>query len=135
MTDHASEPTWLKAFGKVTREADNEGRPVWTHGSADGRMGFTIMTILAVPERRYERILLRDNQPKDQSWDGRWVIDLAPDGAGTRVRFEEFGWTGGFFFFLLQRYYLSPSDFPAYYLKSIGKALGDEAEIEVVRKK
>lgn len=133
LTDHAAEPAWLKAFISVTREADNQGRPVWTHRTPDGRFAFTVMTIHAVPARHYERILLRENQPRSQPWDGRWVYTLEPAGNGTRVHLVEHGWTGGFRFFVQQRFLASPSDFPRFYLTQLGVALGDTATLEIRR--
>jgi uncharacterized protein YndB with AHSA1/START domain len=133
LTDHATEPTWLKAFKTVTREADNQGRAVWTHRTPDGRFAFTVLTTHAVPGRYYERILLRENQPSDQPWGGRWVYTLEPAGRGTRVHLVEQGWTGGVKFFVQQRFLASPSDSPKFYLTQIGVALGDSAVLEVRR--
>src|SRR5262245_45342825 len=70
LTDHAAEPSWLPAFGTVVREADIGGHEVWTHSSRDRAFNFTLMTVSAIPPRRYERILIRDHQPRHQSWDG-----------------------------------------------------------------
>jgi uncharacterized protein YndB with AHSA1/START domain len=133
LTDHGSEPAWLKAFSTVTREPDNQGRPVWTHRTPDGRFAFTVMTIHAVPGLYYERILLRENQPRSQPWDGRWVYALEATGRGTRVHLREHGWTGGFKFFLQQRFMASPSDFPKFYLTQLGVALGDTVALEIRR--
>src|SRR5262249_47389707 len=59
LTDHAAEPKWLPAFGTVVREADLGGHEVWTHTSRDRSFSATVMTVSAVPEQRYERLLLR----------------------------------------------------------------------------
>jgi uncharacterized protein YndB with AHSA1/START domain len=133
LTDHASEPTWLPAFGTVTRQPDIGGRPVWTHTSADQAFAFTLMTVSAVPEQRYERILLRDRQPRSQSWDGRWVFALTPQGAGTVLRITEYGWTDGFPFFLQQRVLGSPDAFLTFYAQMLGRSLHDAADLQVVR--
>ncbi len=53
----------------------------------------------AIPEQRYERLLLRDGQPRNQSWDGRWICELQP-ACGTRMTITEHGWTDGFLFFI-----------------------------------
>ena len=100
LTDHAVEPQWLPAFGSVVRQADIAGHEVWTHTSTDQVFSFTLMTVSAIPERRYERLLLRDHQPRNQSWDGRWIYELEPSGSGTRLRVTEYGWTDGFPFFI-----------------------------------
>ena len=42
------------------------------------------MTVSALPEKRYERLLLREGQPRHTSWDGRWVYELEARGAGTQ---------------------------------------------------
>jgi hypothetical protein len=133
LTDHASEPAWLPAFARVTRLPDSEGRPVWQIDTPDRTAFATAMTIASVPERRYERLLLRETQPPDQPWDGRWVYELKPAGAGTELRVSEYGWTGGFIFFLQQRVIGSPDAFLRYYLRAIGAELKDEPVIEVLR--
>jgi hypothetical protein len=133
LTDHASEPQWLPAFGSVVRKADIGGREVWTHTSPDGAFVFNVMTVSAVPERRYERILLREGQPRSQSWDGRWIYELEPAGEGTRLRITEFGWTDGVPFFITQRVLADPDAFLRYYALTIGEALKDPAEIQVLR--
>jgi uncharacterized protein YndB with AHSA1/START domain len=133
LTDHASEPRWLPAFGSVVRQADIGGREVWTHTSPDGAFAFTVMTVSAVPERRYERILLRQGQPRRQSWDGHWIYELEPAGAGTRMRITEYGWSDGFPFFVQQRVLADPDAFLRYYARAIGEVLKDPAEIQVLR--
>src|SRR6185503_7449473 len=64
LTDHAAEPKWLPAFGSVTRQADIAGHAVWTHTSKDQSFNATLMTVSAVSAERYERLLLRDGQPR-----------------------------------------------------------------------
>src|SRR5262245_7337436 len=108
LTDHAAEPKWLPAFGIVVRQADIGGHEVWTHTSRDQSFSATVLTVSAIPEKRYERLLLRDGQPRNESWDGRWVYELEPNGAGTRLRITEYGWTGGFWFFIAQRVLANP---------------------------
>jgi uncharacterized protein YndB with AHSA1/START domain len=133
LTDHAAEPTWLPAFGTVERQQDIGGREVWTHSSPDRAFNFTVMTVSAIPERRYERILLRENQPRHQSWDGRWVYELEPIGAGTRMKISEYGWTDGVPFFIQQRVLSNPDAFLQFYARRIGVQLNDPAELQVVR--
>jgi hypothetical protein len=134
LTDHASEPRWLPPFGSVERQPDRVGLPVWTHRSPDGSFTATIETIAAIPERYYERLLLRDGQPPDQPWDGRWVFELEPVEQGTRLKITEYGWTGGFLFFVRQRFVGSPHDFLQYYAARIGQRLNDPARIEILRR-
>ena len=133
LTDHASEPQWLPVFGSVERQADSAGRPVWIHRSPDGAFSATALTILEIPQRRYERLLLRDGQPASQSWDGRWVFELEPLGQGSRLLITEYGWTDDFMFFLQQRFFASPHDFLVYYANRVGQALDDPAQVEVIR--
>ena len=91
------------------------------------------MTVSIVPGERYERLLLRDGQPRNQSWDGRWVYELQPSGSGTRLKITEHGWTDGFPFFIMQRVLSNPSVFLGYYAEMMGRELNDPAEIQVVR--
>jgi uncharacterized protein YndB with AHSA1/START domain len=133
LTDHASEPAWLPAFGSVQRERDIGGHDVWTHASRDQSFSFTLMTVSVTPERRYERLLIRDNQPRHASWDGRWVYELEPHGAGTILRITEYGWTDGVPFFIMQRVIANPDAFLKHYAEMLGRELKDPATIQVVR--
>jgi uncharacterized protein YndB with AHSA1/START domain len=133
LTDHAAEPNWLPAFATVTRRPDIGGHEVWTHTTGDGAFSFTVMTVLAIDEQRYERILLRDNQPRNQSWDGRWIYELQPHGNGTLLRITEYGWTDGFPFFIQQRVLADPDAFLKFYAAMIGQVLNDPPSIEVLR--
>jgi hypothetical protein len=133
LTDHAAEPTWLTVFGAVERQPDIGGNAVWTHTSRDGVFDFTVLTVSAIPDRRYERILLRDHQPRNQSWDGRWIYELDPHGSGTRMRITEYGWTDGIPFFIQQRVIADPDAFLKFYAQQIGRQLNDPPSIEVVR--
>lgn len=133
LTDHAAEPTWLPAFGQVERQEDIGGHAVWKHTSPDQAFSFTVMTVSMVPEKRYERLLLRDNQPRNQSWDGRWVYELQPHGEGTRLTINEYGWTDGLVFFITQRVLAEPDAFLKYYARRIGQELMDDPEIQVLR--
>ncbi len=133
LTDHANEPTWLPAFATVTRQPDIGGQPVWTHTTVDRSFAFTLRTLSMIPERRYERLLVRDDQPRNESWDGRWVYELEPRGDGTILRITEYGWTDGIPFFIMQRVVANPDGFLKFYAQMIGKALNDPATIQVVR--
>src|SRR5262245_2433753 len=133
LTDHASGPQWLLAFGTVVRQADIAGHEVWTHISPDQSFSATVMTVSATPEKRYERLLLRDNQPRSQSWDGRWVYELEPEGRGTRLRITEYGWTDGFTFFIAQRVLTNPDAFLKHYARMMGRELNDAPDIQVLR--
>jgi uncharacterized protein YndB with AHSA1/START domain len=133
LTDHAAEPKWLPAFGTVVRQADIAGHEVWTHTSRDQSFSATVMTVSATPEKRYERLLLRDAQPRGQSWDGRWVYELEPEGSGTRLRITEYGWTDGLMFFIAQRVLSDPDAFLKYYASMIGQQLNDPPGIQVLR--
>lgn len=133
LTDHGREPKWLPAFGSVVRQPDIGGHEVWTHRSPDGSFTATVMTVSSIPVQRYERVLLRDGQPRSQSWDGRWVYELEAHDAGTRLTITEYGWTDGFPFYVQQRVLGSPDDFLKYYAARIGQTLGDAAEIHVIR--
>ena len=133
LTDHAAEPTWLPAFSTVTRQPDIGGQAVWSHTSSDHTFTFTLRTLSMIPERRYERLLVRDDQPRNESWDGRWVYELEPHGDGTILRITEYGWTDGIPFFIMQRVVANPDGFLKYYANMIGKALGDPPAIQVVR--
>lgn len=133
LTDHAAEPKWLPAFGTVVRQHDVGGHEVWTHTSPDHSFSATVMTVAAIPEQRYERLLLRDNQRQNERWDGRWVYELEPDGSGTRLRITEYGWTDGVRFFIAQRVLQDPDAFLKYYARMIGHELNDPPEIRVLR--
>jgi uncharacterized protein YndB with AHSA1/START domain len=133
LTDHAAEPGWLPAFGTVVRQADIGGHEVWTHTSPDRSFSSTVMTVSSIPAQRYERLLLRDGQPRSQSWDGRWVYELQPEGGGTRLRITEYGWTDGIPFFIAQRVLATPDAFLRYYARMIGQELNDTPVIEVLR--
>ncbi|MGH9221306.1 MAG: SRPBCC family protein, partial [Vicinamibacterales bacterium] len=133
LTDHAAEPSWLPAFGSVVRQPDIGRNEVWTHSSPDRSFNFTLMTISSVAPQRYERILVRDNQPRNQSWDGHWIFELEPVGPGTRMRITELGWTDGFPFFVSQRILANPDAFLQYYGMMIGRQLNDPAQLQVIR--
>ena len=76
-------------FVTVVRQPDIAGHEVWTHTSPDQAFSFTLMTVSAVAEQRYERLLLRDNQPRSQSWDGRWNIRiLLSRNSATRINWK-----------------------------------------------
>ncbi len=133
LTEHAAEPKWLPAFGTVVRQADIGGHEVWTHTSPDLSFSATVMTVAAIPEERYERLLLREIQPRGESWDGRWVYELQPVGGGTRLRITEFGWTDGFVFFIRQRVLADPDAFLKDYARMMGRVLDDPPEIQLLR--
>jgi len=133
LTDHGAEPKWLPPFGTVLRQPDIAGHEVWTHTSRDLSFSATLMTVSAVPEQRYERLLLRDHQPRSESWDGRWVYELEPQGAGTRLRITEYGWTDGFTFFIAQRVLANPDAFLKHYARMMGRELNDAPDIQVLR--
>ena len=99
----------------------------------DEAFSFTLMTVSKIPEQRYERLLLRDHQPRSQSWDGRWIYELEPSGGGTRLRITEYGSTDGFPFFIMQRIVADPDAFLKFYANRIGQVLNDPPAVQVLR--
>lgn len=94
LTDHAAEPQWLPAFGTVTRQADIGGHDVWTHNSRDGAFSFTLMTVSAIPERRYERLVgsvpaaisVSGSRLRRKPSPNRWPFTSLPPSTGRRRR-------------------------------------------------
>ena len=86
------------------------------------------------PWRALRRLLLRDGQPSNQSWDGRWVYQLQPSGNRTHRKITEHGWTDGFPFFIMQRVLSNPSVFLRLLRRDDGtRGWNDAPEIQVVR--
>ena len=61
------------------------------------------------------------------------MYTFAPEGEGTRLTIDEYGWTDGFTFFMTQRVLAQPDAFLRFYARRIGEELKDTAEIQVLR--
>lgn len=70
---------------------------------------------------------------EDLGYRGRWVFELAPDGAGTRLVVTEEGEVTSLLFRALSPFFSKTATLEAY-LKSLAARFGEAAQPEVVRR-
>lgn len=116
-------PDWYPEIDEVTLLPDRDGKACWretgTHGS------FTVVRSEADPPRRLViDLVFEPGEQPDVS--GRWIIELAPDGAGTRVTVIEDARLHNPFFRGLAAAWFGYQDTSEGWLRALGRRFGEE---------
>jgi uncharacterized protein YndB with AHSA1/START domain len=124
ITDFERHPSWRPGLKSIERLPDSSGRPVWREVDKHGQ-AIPIEIVESTPPRR---MVGRIADPK-LPFGGTWTYDLAPDGAGTRLRITEDGEVYNPVFRYISRIIGHAATIEGY-LRALGNQFGDEARIE-----
>lgn len=113
--DVAAYPGWRR--GVAVSDLRRDGADWLWRETADGD---TVDYRLAeeAPETRFRSTILTAGLP----WGGYWLIELSPDGAGTRVRITEHGHVDNLVFRALARFVFGYDASPKRYLRDLAAA-------------
>jgi len=124
MTDVSKFPQWRKDVKEVVLAPGGDARAgwteVWTHGE---RVPIEVKE-WAPPSRLVTRIAA-----KDLPFGGTWTYELAPAGAGTRLRITENGEVYNPIFRFLSRFVFGHTATMRNYLLALGDRLGEHVEV------
>jgi hypothetical protein len=118
-SDFPRVPEWFDEVKKVERIADVGGRPAWREQYG----GFTVTNV--VREWEPNRKIVREILPEG-AFSGTWTLELAPDGAGTKLTITERGHVGNPFFRGMMMF-ADPRSTMRKYAAALGKRLGVSA--------
>jgi hypothetical protein len=120
IADFEHGPTWRKGLKSIRREADRDGRPVWTEDGSDGAI-----MLERVEATRPTRLVTRI---ADESlpFGGRWVFEIEPVVGGCRVTITEEGEIYNPIFRCLARFVFGYAGSLESYLKSLGGKFGQD---------
>lgn len=88
VSDHAKDPAWREDVAATVRLADRDGQPVWEDQYRNGQH-IAYRTLEQRPPSRLVRRIV-----DQERFGGTWTYEVAPEGAGTRLRITEDGWVG-----------------------------------------
>jgi len=123
ITDFASNPSWRDDIQRVSRLSDREGRPVWREESKGGDV-IPYETIESRPPSRLVRRIADPSLP----FGGTWTIDLAPEGARTRVTITENGEVRNAIFRFVSVVILGHTTYIDKYLIALGRRFGQSVQ-------
>ncbi len=121
VTDFPNTPTWHPEVKQVERLSDHEGHAVWRETYRNG-YPIRLETTEATPPCRLVRAIQDEKGP----FQGRWVFELTPTDAGTRLTITEHGDIANPFFRFMARVFMNPAIYLELYLKALAVKLGDE---------
>jgi len=112
--------TWkdLKAARRLPTSPDQDGKETWEQNAG----GFTMRLVVEESDSA-RRLVTRIDAPPDADFGGRWIYELEPDGAGTRVTVTEDGWVSNPLFRTMMRVMGTHKSVDGY-LGALGRKLG-----------
>lgn len=126
MTDFQEAPAWREGVDRMERLPDRDGRPVWRESGARGGMAFEVTEV--DPPRRLVTTIV-----EDLPFGGRWIFEVEPAPAGSRVTITEEGEVYNPLFRFMSRFVFGHDATAKGYLRSLGRRFGEEVEPETVR--
>lgn len=122
VSDFARVPEWFGEVTKVERIADHGGKPAYRE-TFGGRFTATIVVTEWVEQRKIVREIL----PSGPFY-GSWTLEMAPDGAGTRLTITERGTVENPLFRGMMVFHDNTKTMTQY-ATSLGRRLGAEVSI------
>ena len=119
ITDFASNPSWREDIQSVSLMSDQEGRQVWREESKTGDV-IPYETVESRPPTRLVRRIVDPSLP----FGGTWTIDLAPEGATTRVTVTENGTVRNPIFRFVSSVIIGHTRYIDTYLTALGRRFG-----------
>jgi uncharacterized protein YndB with AHSA1/START domain len=127
ISDRAAQTQWRADLKSVELLPPQDGRAVFRETTRMGPVRY-VVDESAAGRRLVTRIL-----DEDLGYRGRWIFELEPDGAGTRLTITEEGEVSSFLFRALSPLFSKSASLESY-LKSLAVKFGETAEPEVVRR-
>ena len=127
--DVEKQPTWRKDLKRIELLAPVDGKRSFREHGRQGVITFVVDQDQAPEAGRPGRLVTRiadDTLP----FGGRWIIEVAPAGAGSRVTVTEDGFVKNPVFRFLSRTVFSLSATIEQWLRSLGRQLGAEVTPE-----
>lgn len=124
ISNHEREPAWRKDLKGVIRLPDHEGREAWKEISKTGQE-IQLATTEKAEKRKIVRTIINN-----RSFGGSWILELAPENAGTRVSLTENGVVFNPVFRFMFKVFFSPTSTIDKYLQMLGNYLGEPVELK-----
>jgi uncharacterized protein YndB with AHSA1/START domain len=124
ITDFPNHPSWRPGLKSIDRLPDRNGHPAWKETSGWGDVMPIEIEVFEPPRHMVGRIV-DDGLP----FGGTWTYEVAPDGAGSRVRITEDGFVRSSVFRYIART-MGYTGTMEKYLRALGRKLGEETKTE-----
>jgi len=127
LADPVAQSQWRADLKSVELLPPQDGRTVYRETTRSGPVRYVVDESVA-GKRRVTRIL-----DEDLGYRGRWVFDLEPDGAGTRLTITEEGEVTSWMFRALSPFFSKTATLEGF-LKALAAKFDEAAAPEVVRR-
>jgi hypothetical protein len=115
-------PSWREGLKSVEIVDDDAQHPRWRETGSFGTI--TMEREEAAPPRKMVSRIVGT----ESGFGGRWIYEIEPDGAGTRLTITEEGEVYNPIFRFMSRFIFGHSSTMKAYLKGLGKKFGENAE-------
>ncbi len=119
ITDYARQPLWRSRLVRIDRLLFN-GRPQWREVFRTGHVVLREVTETTAPQR-----LVSEWTDEGGSSQGRWLVEIVPTEAGSRISLTEYGEIGNPFLRSFQRLVVGRASSVEEYLRNLARRLGD----------
>jgi len=127
ISDHGQQSEWRPSVSRVEELEPRDGRPAWREVSKTGPLPMELTE--SDPPRRMVTTILSEGMP----FGGRWIYEVTPGRGGTSLTITEEGEVYNPVFRFVSRFIMGHHGTATRYLEDLGRALGQEVSVEVVR--
>ncbi|MDX1576962.1 MAG: SRPBCC family protein [Gemmatimonadota bacterium] len=127
ISDIEGQPEWRPSVERIEALPPREGKPAWREIGSTGPLPMELTE--SEPPRRMVTTILSDGLP----FGGRWIYEVEPTPAGAALTITEEGEVYNPIFRFVSRFIMGHRGTATTYLRDLGRELGSEADIEIVR--
>ena len=129
ISDYRRHPDWRPSVERIEELAPRDGKPAWQEIGSTGPLPMELTE--SNPPRSMVTTILSEGMP----FGGRWIyaLEATAGGGGTALTITEEGEVYNPIFRFVSRFIIGHHKTATTYLQDLGRKLGDDVAVEVVR--
>ncbi|MFQ5529542.1 MAG: SRPBCC family protein [Gemmatimonadota bacterium] len=127
IADYRSQPDWRPSVDRIEVLAPRNGEAAWQEIGPTGSLPMELTE--SDPPRRMVTTILSDGMP----FGGRWIYEVEPAPGGATLTITEEGEIYNPAFRFISRFIIGHHRTATTYLRDLGRVLGNDVTVEVVR--
>ncbi len=127
ISDYQQHPSWRPSVERIEELPPRDGKPAWQEIGSTGPLPMELTE--SDPPRSMVTTILSEGMP----FGGRWIYDVETTAEGTVLTITEEGEVYNPIFRFVSRFIMSHHKTATTYLQDLGRKLGNDVAVEVVR--
>ena len=127
ISDYRRHPDWRPSVERIEELAPRDGKPAWQEIGSTGPLPMELTE--SDPPQSMVTTILSEGMP----FGGRWIYNVEATAGGTALTITEEGEVYNPIFRFVSRFIIGHHKTATTYLEDLGRKLGDDVAVEVVR--